>query len=776
MYNLHNLLYLLVLLVRKINILSFFILYFLVSNFVNASVIKEIQINGLNSISRGTVLNYLPVEVGDEFNKEVAENSIRELYETNFFFDIVVNFKNDILTLTFVENPVIKYFDIKNFKEDKVLSEKIISDIKQNFNLKPGKIFVRKNLDEMLKNLRNLYEFNAFYETKFETKSDLDTQNRIGVTIFINEGEQALITSMKVEGNNALTSDEILDTFDIGEPDFFLINFFTERDKFNKIKFDTGIESLKAKYFGLGYLDFVFTGKTIKYDRASKTLDIVLNISEGKRYKVRKFTFSGDIEEFKPDILRKMIKVNDGDFFERKKIINNVNDITNFIQNKGYAFARVVSEAKPYENSNLVDVNIEIITDEKIYLDRINISGNHTTQDDVIRRAITQLEGDIFSKKLVEESIRKIKRLGYFSDVRSDITRHSDSSDKTDLQIEVVETKTGEFSIGLSHSNSTGAALNASISQKNILGTGNTLRASFSNSDALSETSLYFSDPYFNNHGHTISYGFYDKTLNAANIDASSYIINESGVSFGYGVPTSSNSSIFGEMKIGSIDLSCGSALKIYETAQCSKSSELDTSFVFTYSQNSLNDFYFPSDGTAITHSATIGLPLGDFEYLSLSSKYSNYTPVLDDKTLKLSSKINIASGYGNDELPFYKRYYGGGASSIRGFDFNSLGPKYANNEPKGGEFSFVGSAAISSKVDILGIDNDNMRLSGFLDAGTISNKVSDIKVNDFRSSLGVQFSWLTPIGPIGLNFAKPIIKKSNDSTETFAFELGSNF
>jgi len=757
------------------NLLIFFIIFF--SSLTNAEIIKKIDLIGLDTISRGTVLNYLPVEVGDDFNEIIAKDSIDKLYKTDFFYDITINFKEDVLKINFVENPTIKFFDFKNFKEDDVLNEEMINNLKSNFNFGIGNILVKKNLETLLKELERLYKFNAYYDAKFEIKSYLDSKNRIGIEVLISEGEQALINSFKFHGNEKFDDSSLLENFDIGEADFFLINFFTEKDKFSKLKFDAGIEKTSSFYYSLGYLDFKIINKEVKYNKDLKIIDIDIFVDEGKQYQVKSITFEGKLLDTNKDVLRGMIDVSDGDFFERSKIIKGIQKITDFYKNNGYAFAKIDSKANQLGDSNLVDISILVDPGALVYIDRINIEGNFRTQDDVIRREIKVLESDVYSKESLDESVSNIKRLGYFTDVNYDLKQHNENSDKSDLLIDVSETKTGEFSIGLSHSNSTGAALNASISQKNILGTGNTLKAAFSNSDAVEELSVYFLDPYINNKGHSISYGFFDKTLNAANIDASSYIINESGFNFGYGIPVSENSSVFSEIKTTAIDLSCGLDLKnIYETSECSSNDDLDVNFSIKYSSNTLNDFYFPTEGSSNLLSGSIGLPFADQKYLNLSSKFKYYRPIFNDKTLKFSSKVDAGFGYGGDSLPFYKRYYGGGASSIRGFDFNSLGPKYANDKPKGGEFSFVTSLGVASGVEFLGIDNKNMRLIGFVDAGSVSNKVSEFETTDVRSSFGLQFSWLTPIGPIGLNFAQPLIKKSYDKTETFAFELGSTF
>ena len=742
-----------------------------------ADEIKKIELNGLINISRGTVLNYLPLEVGEEFSQEIAQKAVESLYKTDLFSDIKLSFNNDIVEITLSENPTIKFFEFKNYKDDEVLSDKIIQDIKDNFQLNIGDIFVKKNLDNLVNQLQNLYKLNAYYNAKISVKSDYDSQNRLGIEVLFDEGDRALINSFVISGIEAFPVDEINDLFSIGEPDFFLINYFTEKDRFSKQAFDAGIEAVTSKYLADGFLDFQITDKKVNFNPKLNKLDISLKVNEGKQYKIGKISFEGDLLANTESQLRNHFDIKNNDIFYRNKLVNGVNKIARIYQDIGYTFVSVNTKVLPTEKNDVIDINVVIDSDTRVYVQRIEISGNSITQDDVIRRKFKIEEGSLYSKTEIESSIASIKRLGFFSEVDYKINRYKDSPDKVDIRINVTETKTGEFSIGLSHANATGAAINAGISQKNIWGTGNTLKAAFSNSDAIEELSFFFQDPHFNNLGHSISYGFFDKTKNAANLDTSSYLMDETGFNIGYGIPLTDISRIFAEARVSSINLKCGTDLKdTFEVGQCSSADDLDFNLSLSFSSDSLNDFYYPTEGTKTSFVTRLGVPVGDFNYYQFEGTYRNYSPIFNNKTFKVSSRVKLASGYGDDELPFFKRYFEGGSSSVRGFDFNSLGSKYSNDKPKGGELSVVNSLGIDSTLEFLGIDNSNMRGSAFIDFGTLSEKISNFNVNDFRASSGLQFSWLTPIGPIGINYAVPFIKKSSDKTKAFAFELGSTF
>ena len=756
---------------------SLFLLLFLaISSFSRAELVDKIEIIGLEKTSRGTLLGYLPIEVGDDINKNNLDEISSALSKTNFFSSVKINFLNNVLGIDVKENPSIKFIEFKNYEEDLVLNQKIIDNLIKNFDLGLGQIFIDKNLNTLINNLTEIYKSQAYYQTKISIKKSLDDKNRIGIELTFDEGEPALISSMKIQGNKFFNDDELLDEFDIGEADFFIINYFSERDHFSENKYKAAIETLRTRYFESGFLEMIIESDEVKFDPEKNQISIVININEGPQFIFGEVKFTGDYRNLSTKKLLDFFELNQGDVFERNKVIAGIKKIAEHFHDKGYAYANFQSKLTPVKNNQ---INIEIISnlDRLIFINRIEIFGNTRTQDDVVRRQLGLLEGQSYSKKQLNESINRIKRLGYFSSVEYNLKRHSLNLDKADIVINVVETKTGEFTIGLSHANSTGASLTAGISQQNILGTGNILKANFSNSKAVKDVSLYFKDPHFNNFGHSFSYGFFNKSIDAANLDTSSYILDESGINLGYGIPVSQNSNVFGEFRASSIDLTCGNTmLTVNESSQCASNDNLDFNLSLLYSKDDLNDFYFPTNGSKRVFKTILTMPGSDFEYFKFEASNKNYYPVLNDKVFKFSSRLNYGAGLGNSDLPFFKRYFEGGTSSVRGFDFNSLGAKYADGKPKGGEISAISSIALGSPLDFAGLDNENMRIAAFIDAGTVAEKSSNFSLDDLRSSTGVQFTWLTPIGPIGLHYARPLIKKSTDSTSSFRFDLGASF
>jgi len=362
------------------------------------------------------------------------------------------------------------------------------------------------------------------------------------------------------------------------------------------------------------------------------------------------------------------------------------------------------------------------------------------------------------------------------SDVKMEVSKLKGFEDKINLNFSVVETKTGAITIGVSHSNGSGSSFEFGIKEKNFLGTGNTLNAAFSNSTAVQEMNFYFSDPYFTEDQHSISYGIFSKVVDGSALDVASFKTNEVGFSLGYGIPLTKDTRIGADVRVSSRDITCGTTFATQEISQCASSDKTEVKTNLNWSNNTLDNFNYPTEGRKNNISFDLALPIADFQYYKLDASHKSYYPLGNDLTWKINGSLGLAQGYGGKELPFFNRYYGGGSSSVRGFDFNSLGATYAGTTTaKGGELSLLAGTSIISPMNFIN-DSKNMRMSAFIDAGSVEEKASNIGFDEMRVSTGVAFSWLTPIGPLGIYAAKPLVKKSGDKTKTIEFTLGTSF
>jgi outer membrane protein insertion porin family len=442
---------------------------------------------------------------------------------------------------------------------------------------------------------------------------------------------------------------------------------------------------------------------------------------------------------------------------------------------QGYAFVDINPITSDFLDA--VNVNFNISLNKKVYVNRISISGNTRTQDEVIRREIGVSEGGLYSRSVLRDSLLKLRRLGYFSDVQLSTSEVKDMPDKIDLSFSVEETKTGAISFSVSHSNNYGISVGAGIQEKNIFGSGNTLNADLKISESFNKVRLYFMNPNFNDEGHSVSIGAFKSEINDDDVTENSYEIDSKGLTLGYGVPLTEDTRISTQLEYSKNIIKCGTLFSGsgYESSQCATTNKDEFKFNVNWNESTLNDYMYPTEGKATDLAVGISLPLGDYRYYNLSANHSSYTPVNENVTLKLTGSLDLAKGYSGKELPFYKRYFGGGSGSVRGFGNKTLGPLYPNGTAKGGELSLLGSANLITPAFFFD-NNENMRLSAFIDAGNIYEKSSSLKLGDLRMSAGLGFAYLSPIGSIGFYVATPILKKSGDTIEDFGFSLGTGF
>jgi len=750
-----------------------------------ANPINKIDFVGLNVISSTTLMAILPVKIGDQYNQDTSDEIIQTLFNTGYFSDISVTNKDDNLTITLSENPYIKYFNVDTYSsfswsnwlnnEQEFLSISKLEELVESNELSAGNIFTKLKLTDFISSLKAEYIASGYYNAQIESNVEVDAQNRIGIELNINQGKRATISSMTISGAAKFSEKELLALFTIGEADFMLINLFTNKDHFTDIALNQGLELMTNHYFNSGYLDFKVLDVISTLDDNKEKLNIDIQISEGIQYKLGKVSFEGELGNQTGESLSDLLTIKSGDIFNRQSVVDDIQTFVDIYSDQGYAFVDINPITQDFLDT--VNVKINISLNKKVYINRITISGNTRTQDEVIRREIGISEGGLYSRSILRNSILKLRRLGYFSDVQISTSKVDGMPDKIDLSFVVEETKTGTLSFSVSHSNNYGVSIGAGIQEKNIFGSGNTLNAELKLSESFNKMSFYFQNPNYNNQNHSVSIGAFKSEIKDDDVMQDSYEIDTKGLNFGYGIPLTDSTRLNTGIEYAKNDISCGSGFSAtgYEPTQCATSSADEVKLSINWSETTLNDYMYPTEGKSNALGIGFATPLGDYRYFDINANHTSYKPLSNDLTLKLTADLGLAKGYSGNELPFFKRYFGGGSGSVRGFGNKTLGPLYPNNKAKGGELSILGSANIIAPAYFFD-NSDNMRMSAFIDTGNIYEKTSNIKLGDLRMSAGVGFAYLSPIGAIGMYWSTPILKKSGDIIENFGFTLGTGF
>ena len=768
---------------KLIQLSALLFLFFTTQSFANP--INKINFIGLNNTSESTLLSLMPFEAGQNFSPYVSDQIIESLFKTGLFENISIVKDEKSLDITLKENPTIKYLEIELssdsafsdwLKGEKIhfTSEILNEQITENA-LSTGNIFTEKKLEDFILLLESEYSQAGYFNSKIIQNIEIDTQNRAGIELIVSQGNRATIDSFVISGSDKISEKELLKLFKIGEPDMALINYFTNKDDFSDSKLRNGIEMMTQTYFDTGYLDFKVLEVKSNLNENKEKLSINIEVSEGIQYKLGDVSFEGELGNISESELNNTVSMSKGDVFNRNLIITDIQSLTDLYADQGYAFVDVNPITSDFLDS--VDINFDISLNKKTYLNRITITGNTRTQDEVIRREIGVSEGGLYSRSILKKSLINLRRLGYFSDVQISTSEVEGMADKIDINFNVEETQTGSVSFSMSHSNNYGVSFGAGIQEKNIFGSGNTLNADFKIAESFNKVSFYFKNPNYNDEGHSVSIGVFKSEIDNDDVAANSYEIDATGVSFGYGLPLSDDTRINANLEYSKNDIKCSAlfAGTGYESSQCAVQSNDELKANVGWSKNTLNNYMYPTEGANNSLNLGVSLPLGDYRYFNINADHTSYAPINTTTTLKLTGNLNLSKGYSGKELPFYKRHFGGGAGSVRGFGNKTLGPLYPNGKAKGGEISILGSANIITPAFFFE-DNEKMRMSVFIDAGNIYEKSSNIKLGDIRMSAGFGFAYLSPIGSIGAFISTPILKKDGDTIEDFGFSLGTGF
>ena len=752
---------------------------------VYSNPISKINFIGLNNSSESSLLEVMPFEIGQNFSPYASDKIIESLFKTGLFENISIIKNENSIEITLKENPTIKYFDVNLnsdagfsswIKGEKLyLSDEVVNEYLEENELSAGNIYTSRKLKEFILFLESKYAESGYFNAEIKQDIKLDVQNRIGVVLDITQGTRSKIVSFNISGSKNFSEKELLKFFKIGEADIALINYFTNKNNFTDSGLRNGITLMTQNYFDSGYLDFNILEVESNLDENKENISINIKVSEGIQYKLGDVKFNGELGSVSIDELKNTISMSKGDIFNRNLIIENIQTLTDLYADQGYAFAEINPITSEFLDA--VNINFEISLNKKTYINRISILGNTRTQDEVIRREINISEGGLYSRSKLRNSLLKLRRLGYFSDVQISTSEIENMPDKINIIFQVEETQTGSVSFSMSHSSNYGISFGAGIIEKNIFGSGNTLNADLKVSESFNKISFYFMNPNFNDEGHSVSIGAFKSKIDNDDVATNSFEIDSTGITFGYGLPLSDDTRINGDLEYSKNDIKCSSLFSGsgYESSQCATKSNDEFKANISWSKNTLDNYLYPTDGVNNSFSAGISLPLGDYRYFNISANHASYSPINSTTTLKLTGNFDLSKGYSGKELPFYKRHFGGGSGSVRGFGNKTLGPLYPNGKAKGGEISILGSANLITPAFFFE-NNDKMRMSAFIDAGNIYEKSSNIKLGDIRMSTGFAFAYLSPIGSIGAFISTPILKKSGDIIEDFGFSLGSGF
>jgi len=739
---------------------------------VDEFVIEDIRVEGLKRITPGTVFNYLPMKVGDKFNDSISSDAVRALFKTGFFDDVKVEKDGNDLVLIFKERPAIGTISITG-NED-VKSDELLDNLKQ-IGFAEGRVFLQAQLDMVEAEMqRQYYSFGKYAAEITSTVTPLDN-NRVAIKIDVSEGIVAKIKKINIVGNSIFDEEDLLKVFNLSTSTMF--SFFSKNDQYSKQKLSGDLESLRTFYLDRGYLNFAIDSTQVTITPDKKGIYITINVTEGEIYKVSDVKLGGDLTIPQDDLL-KLITIKPGELFSRKKVTGTTKNITDRLGEEGYSFANVNSIPNIDKEVKTVSITFFVDPGKRVYVRRINFTGNTKTKDEVLRREMRQQEGAWISTSQVERGKLRLQRTGYFRDVNVETPLVPGVSDQVDVNYAVEEAPGGQFGIGLGFSQNSGLILTTSLSQDNFLGSGKRISFSFNNSDVNSRYSLGYFNPYYTIDGVSRGFNAFYRETNAFDANLSDYDSKNVGGDIAFGLPISENNSIDTAFQYQKTDIKLGTLASTQVTNFVNTNgSEYDIfSWNVGFRYDTRNNAILPDKGTYHRIGSEVVLPGSDVEYYKLIYETKWFTDIYEDYILTLGADFGYGDAYGDtSELPFFENFYAGGPRSIRGYKENTIGPRDNTRRAIGGSTKIIGNAELILPVPFLE-DFKQARISGFFDAGNVYGPDEDIEFDDIRYSTGISAIWVSPFGAISASYAVPLAEKSTDQTQHFQFTFGTTF
>ena len=784
----------------------------MVARAIGSFTIEDIRIEGLQRVAPGTVFNYLPVKVGDDFDQRLATESIRALFKTGFFKDVRLEQDGDTLVIFIEERPSIASVKITGNKD---ISSDDLKKALKGIGMTEGKVFDRATLDKVEQEMRRQYFARGKYGVKIDTSVTDLPRNRVDIEITVSEGKVATIKQINIVGNHSFSDEQVTQDFEQNTGN--LLSFYTKSDHYSKQKLGADLERLRSFYLDRGYINSQIESTQVAMSPDRKEIYLTVNLKEGDVYKVSDVQVTGKII-IRPEEIIPLVGIGPGDVFSRKLATQSQKAISDRLGDEGYIFCNVNMVPEIDEVTKTVRMTFFVDPGKKVYVRRINFSGNTKTRDEVIRREMRQMEAAWASSTKIERSKVRLERLGYFQEVNVETPAVPGTSDQIDVNYKVTEKSSGNITAGVGYSQLQGIIFNAAVTQDNVFGTGKRVGFNFNNSRLNTIYSLNYFNPYASvdgvSHGFDIAY----RKMNAYYTNLANYTTDTGDIGTNLSVPVNEFDRITFNLDLNrtNVKTNAYSPVQILDYIRYYTKDPLKTNYAFDYIpvaigyvHDTLNRAMFPTEGGAQRIQVMATPPVfgsDSVAFFKASAKTQHFFPLAKDLTLQLSAEAAYGDGFnGAPALPFWENFFAGGPQSMRGFFPSSLGPKTISNQVgQGGLLSLGGSSKIVMQAEILAPppfmeDSKSIRIGAFIDVGNVycnafqvpgpkgyvsaaNGNPSDglcyapVKGDFLRYSPGILARWISPFGAIGFSVAHPLNTVYGDHLQSFQFSFGQTF
>ena len=738
---------------------TFLLIMFLFLNHAFSNSLNKIEIIGNDRISDETIKLFINVDIKDEINDDKLNKILKDLYSTDFFKDINLNFDNQILFIKVVENPI-----IENIFYNGIKSNRILDIIKENTSVKARSSYKESVLKKEKLKIEKILKNLGYYNSDLDISIEESNNNLVNIIYNIDLGKKSKIKRITFIGNKIFKDKKLRRVITSTEYKFW--KFISGRKYLNQnsVSFDERL--LNNFYKNNGFYNAKINSSFAKLVDEN-TFELIFNIESGPKF------FFGNLElnlpsdfdekNFVPIIkLFKKIKGKPYSINTIDKILEEIDAITTLEQ---YKFIK----ANVTENidQNLLNLEFNVEEGEKFYVDKINILGNTVTSENVIRNQFIVDEGDPFSEILVKKSINNIKSLNFFRSVSSKIENNDNNKTRT-INIIVEEKPTGEI-YAQAGTGTSGSSVGFGIKENNFLGNGIGLDTNFELSSDSFKGKFSVTNPYFNNSDKSL-YVSAEATEND-NYQTFGYKTNRKGVSIG------TNFEYLNDFYLGINNSNFYEVIETNSTAstqqQAQEGNYWDSFIKLNMDYDKRNQKFQTSSGFKSFYSLDLPI-ISDTNTIKNYYNYSHYFDFFEKNFSSISFHLQTANSLNNKNIKLSERVVLP-SSRLRGFEAGRVGPK-DGDDFIGGNYAY--SINFTSNVPNVLEESQNLDFLIFADAADIwgVDYNSSIKGDGIRSSIGVALDWTSPVGPMNFSLAYPITKNTGDKTESFRFNLGTSF
>jgi outer membrane protein insertion porin family len=745
--------------VRRIGLilLVFFSLFIGIASGAEENIYK-IMILGNVKVEEGVIRGAIKSREGGPFSVEKIREDLRSIFDLGLFTDVQVDIKptpqgKEVIFIV-AEKPSIKDIFIKG--NDKVK----LDDIKEKMTLKSRSILNLEKVKENAEQIRKLYFSKGYYGVKVEDKVDYLETNEAVVTFTISEGPKGHIQKIVFKGNKNIKSSRLKKLMATKRKTIFSI--ITKTGTLDEDILKNDLQLVTAYYFDQGYLDAKVSEPKINLSNPKK-IRIEIGIVEGPRYHLGNIDFKGDVLTTK-EALFKILKIKRGDVYSNTVIRKEINTLTEKFANQGYAYVEINPEISVDNKDLLVHLTFEIEKKKRVFYERIQVVGNTKTRDKVVRRELVVAEGELYNAANMNKSRDRLKRTGFFKEVDFTTSRGS-TEEKINVDIKVEEAPTGAVTFGVGYSTIESVVGSASISDRNLFGLGYAGSLRFSLGFKTQNFRLSFTDPYFLGYPYAAGIDLYHERVEI--FETYSYKITGGDLRFGKELTDSLR--IDAMYKLENIDVyNVADDASIYIKDQ--KGKKTTSAISLTPSIDTRDDNFNPRRGGQ--HSLFIqnagSILGGDNYFVKVLGRTSWFFPLPLNSTLNLRAQAGMILGYGGRPLPIYEKFFAGGISTVRGFEYGKAGPVDVNDEPIGAKKMVVFNTEL-----IFPISREiGLRGALFFDIGKGFDKWSEI--TPLRLGAGPGIRWYSPFGPIHIDFGFNLNPKKGEKGNVIEFTAGT--